>query len=214
MQRQNASRFEWLCLAFVITFAFHRLPLWAAALSWPYMTESWQRIGFSNFYDLSTLLFACLLVMSCPMRSGLCVGEIRANLWRTLLVCTVPVAVTAIVYPFLPEQPFSGGPIGTWLISPLAQDMVFVGYLYGRFEMVFPSYVHRRVHIRWALVITALFFSAWHLPNFQWLDASFVVFQLCYTFVGCILTGLSRQWTGSIFYVTITHMAANFITWL
>ena len=87
-----------------------------------------------------------------------------------------------------------------WLISPAAQDLVFVGFLYGRFEKLFPTDVHARLPIRWALVITALYFAAWHLPNFGAMNPWYVLFQLVYVIFGCIVMGLSRQWTGSVIY--------------
>ena len=40
-----------------------------------------------------------------------------------------------------------------------------------------------------------------------------MIFQLGYTFIGCVLLGISRQWTGSIVYATVTHTAVNYIAW-
>jgi membrane protease YdiL (CAAX protease family) len=70
-----------------------------------------------------------------------------------------------------------------WLISPLAQELVFTGYLYGRLEPLFPGYVHPRFRVRWALVVIGLCFAAWHLHNVGKLPAAFVAFQLTSTFV-------------------------------
>jgi membrane protease YdiL (CAAX protease family) len=43
--------------------------------------------------------------------------------------------------------------------------------------------------------------------------AGFVAFQMFYTFLLLLLIGLSRQWTGSILYVTAAHTAINLIAW-
>jgi membrane protease YdiL (CAAX protease family) len=40
-----------------------------------------------------------------------------------------------------------------------------------------------------------------------------VALQVPVTFLGWILAGLARQWTGSILYGTISHMGVNFIAW-
>ena len=165
------------------------------------------------YRDILTLAFALLLTCGSWKRSGIRFGAIKQH-WRgVLLVCGIPIVLTALIYPFLPERPFSNMPILMWLTSPWHQDLVFSGYLYGRFEQLVPSYVHRKVRIRWALVLAALFFSLHHLPNFFSLSAGYVTFQLVYTFLGMILAGLSRQWTGSMVYVALTHMAVNCIAW-
>ena len=223
MQDRNLhteGRLEWLCLALVITLAAHALPQWAMELSWrvlPNPAQAWvqDQVGWQNYYWLWTLAFGLLLALPSPVRSGLGIGKIQEYFWPTLLVCGLPVLGTALIYPQLPEhlRPFKGMEVGFWLISPLAQDLVFCGYLYGRFETLFPSYLHRRLPVRWAVVLAALYFAAWHLRNLEWSPVSFVMFQLCYTFAGAVFVGLSRQWTGSMWYLTLAHMAGNFIAW-
>ena len=37
--------------------------------------------------------------------------------------------------------------------------------------------------------------------------------QLLYSAAGLVLVGLSRQWTGSILYATLTHSAVNAVAW-
>ncbi len=94
---------------------------------------------------------------------------------------------------------------------PCRSEPGFLGYIYTHTEDVCPHYIHPRVPIRWALVITALCFAAWHTPNFASITSWYVAFQLLYTFAGCMFTGLVRQWTGSIIYIIPVHMAVNFI---
>ena len=96
-----------------------------------------------------------------------------------------------------------------WLTSPLAQDAVFIGYLYGLFDQLFPKRVWRRLPVPGSLLLTAAFFMAWHIPNLVSLPLGYVLLQLFYTFAGCLITGLSRVWTGTILYATLTHSVIN-----
>ena len=208
------SRLEQFCLAGLITGAFLAVPMELCRITWRLFPESMQTQSLLNwYYYLLALAFGLILTMGSWKRSGICLGKIRHHWWKVLLVCGLPVLLTAIIYPRLPERPFAGAPMGMWLISPLAQDLVFLGYLYGRFERSLSGVVHRRLPIRWVLVVVAIYFALYHLPNLLAMSLGYVVFQLCYTFLGSLLVGLSRQWTGSIIYVTLTHMAVNYITW-
>jgi membrane protease YdiL (CAAX protease family) len=86
-----------------------------------------------------------------------------------------------------------------------------MGVIYGVLEPHFTRFVHPRVRIRWALPVGAAFFALWHVPNVFALSIGYTAFQLTYVFVGFVLTGLSRQWTGSMLYATLTHSAVNWI---
>src|SRR5207244_4387542 len=103
--------------------------------------------------------------------------------------------------------------IGSWLVSPAAQDLLFCGYVYTILDEAFPGPVHPRVPMNRTIFLTAFFFSLWHVPNFQYWPVKFVCLQLCYTFAGAAFVGLSRQWTGSVIYVTAAHMAGNCYAW-
>jgi membrane protease YdiL (CAAX protease family) len=211
------DRREWLWLAALITLAAHGVPYWICAQLWFHLSQSSQQfvrdwVGPDNFWMCFDLAFGLFLALSAPRRSGLCIGEWRPH-WRGLLVvCGLPVVATALVYPQLSNRPFTGSEIGIWLISPLAQDLVFVGFLYGRLEPLFPEQVHPLIPLRWAMVVTSTYFAAWHLPGI--LDyPGFTMFQVLYCFFGGCFVGLARQWTGSILPVTLTHMACNAIAW-
>jgi membrane protease YdiL (CAAX protease family) len=163
------------------------------------------------------VLLALGLALTLPMRrrSGLRLGRFRQNRWRVLLVCGLPVLLTAIVYPLLPEHPFADAGIDMWLLSPLAQDLIFMGFLFGRLERSFPPRHPDAFRVSSALAAGAIFFAAWHVQNFfADVSAAYVVFQLAYTAAGFLLTGLSRQWTGSLLYATLSHSAVNLIAWL
>ena len=200
-------------LAAALTIASHTVTDSLFVSSWPQIPAFPRAMGMENYWYLLSLLFGLALALTAPRRSGLRIGELQPHLRGVLLACGLPAALAAVIYPLLPVRPFAGSAAGLWLISPPAQDLLFIGYLYGRFEPLFPDFVHPRLRVRQALVISALFFSAWHLPNFSTIPTGFVLFQLCYTFVICVVAGLSRQWTGSILYFTCCHMAINFVAW-
>lgn len=207
-------RLEWLALALVLTIASHAVP------GWRFLARPWQSdflglhsIPWATYVRILFLMFGLALVLPTRRRSGLIVGDIRTHWRKVVLVCGGPVLLTLLVYPQLPVRPFANAGSHMWLISPFAQSLVFIGYIYGRLEPLFPSFIHPRVQVRWALVITAGFFAAWHLPGFTSLPVGYAVFQLGYTGIAYVIPALSRQWTGSIFYVALCHTAINFIAW-
>lgn len=166
-------------------------------------------------FGLGLLLYGLALTLPTWRRSGLRIGTIREHWKGVLLVCGGPVLLTLLVYPNLPERPFAHAGPGMWLVSPLAQDLVFLGFILGQLEPRFPRPFVRRLGAPRALVVGAAFFAAWHLPNFcaHGISTGYVVFQLGYTAGGFLLVGLSRVWTGSILYGVLEHSLVNLIAW-
>lgn len=205
---------ELLALALVLTIAAHAVPVWlfhwlpAGFLSWRFQSRyvQWS-------YDCLALALAALLAVPTPHRSGIRVGRFSQHRWTVLAIMAVPILLTAMIYPRLQTRPFAGMSASMWVVSPLAQDLLFIGYLYGRFEPLVSRPLVRRVPVNFALIITALFFAAWHLPNLRAMPAGYVMFQLVYVFVGFIWTGMTRLLTGSILYSVLVHMAVNAIAW-
>lgn len=166
------------------------------------------------YTDLLLLAFGLALALSSRERSGLRMGTIRER-WRpVLLVCGGAVLATALVYPLLPTRPWGKAPVTMWLVSPLAQDLVFIGYLYGRLRRAFPGQVRAPLPVDHALFITLAFFGLWHLQNVGSLPLAYLLFQLFYTSGLAIIPALSRQWTGSVWYAVLCHSAINFIAWV
>ena len=81
----------------------------------------------------------------------------------------------------------------------------------SKFLMMKPSALVFHLLLTW--ILAALFFSMWHLVNLGRVPAPYLLFQLAYTFAGGVITGLARQWTGSVLYTTAAHMAVNWIAW-
>jgi membrane protease YdiL (CAAX protease family) len=207
-----AEHRAWLCAAAVITFAYPWLAEEIAARTWPLLPRAWQSaVGERDWYGVGELAYGLLLALPTWRACGLRLGNIGRH-WRgVLFVCGLPVALTALIYPRLPERPFAGGGDAFWLLSAPAQELVFTGFLYGRFERLFPALIHPRLPVRQALLVTAAFFAAWHLRNFEDVSAGFVLFQLTYTFLGFVWVGLARQWTGSVLPGMATHMVINYL---
>jgi membrane protease YdiL (CAAX protease family) len=209
------GRGEALAIALLVTMAASAIP------GWNVVTSLWHRdvlgagsLPWPVLRSVTLLMLGLLLTMPTRERSGLRVGEIRAH-WRgVLVVCGLPVLATALVYPNLPVRPFHGAYATMWLVSPLAQELVFSGFVYGLLAPHCSRYVHRRVPVQWALVLSTLLFGLWHAPGLlHGSSPGYVWFQLFYTGVLGIVPGLSRQWTGSILYVTLAHSAVNLIAW-
>src|SRR4051794_37116546 len=70
-------------------------------------------LGANNFYDLLSLLPALLLTLPTPRRTGLTPGNIRPHWWKVLIICAIPILLTAIIYP-LTSKPFKNVSIGMW----------------------------------------------------------------------------------------------------
>ncbi len=208
-QRQPVG---FLTLAIVLVFSSHALPAWLVGMAkyfeWPLV----KTLGTVNSEQLLFLIFAIALVAHDPTGYGLRLGDNLRKKWPRLLgLCVTPIGITALVYPFLPSKPFSGGPIAIWLISPPAQDLFFAGYLYRWFSIHFPGTITESIKINRCILLTASCFSIWHIPGVAYGIGSFIWFQLAYTFLGACLMGIIRQWTGSIVYIMLVHVAVNFI---
>ncbi len=214
MDDLRRGKAESLLLAFVLVAAFHAVPAWVLEfLPARRLYEDLGRNGYATLYDALTCPLPLLLCLGAAHRSGLRLGRWRGHALKVLSICVLPVVLTAIVYPFT-SRPFSGGRIGSWLISPAAQDLLFAGYLYGLFGITFPGTIHKRFRVEWAVLVTAVFFALWHVPNFWGMSASYVCFQLVYTLVGGAWVMLARQLTGSVIPGLLVHMACNLISWL
>ncbi len=205
---------ECLLLAAVLVAAFHAIPRWVFGyLPGRAIYDRLGEHGYATLYDATTGVMPLLLCIGSPLRSGLRFGRWQACALKVGGICVLPILLTAILYP-LTSRPFSGGRIGLWLVSPLAQDLLLAGYLYGLLDDAFPDHVHPRCRVSWAVLVTAAFFALWHVPNFWDMPPSYVAFPLFYTAMGGAWMLPARQLTGSILPGVVTHMACNFISWL
>jgi membrane protease YdiL (CAAX protease family) len=170
-------------------------------------------LTFERYADSVMLLFGLVLTLPRPKASGLCVGNIQDHWQKLLVLISVPLLLMVLVYPQLSERPFANSDLSMWLISPLAQDLVFGGAIYRILRPHFSGSIHPKLPMEWVLPVGGLFFAAWHLQNLTSMSMGYVAFQLLYTWAAYTFVGLTRQWTGSLFYVTFAHMLGNFIVW-
>ena len=202
---------ESLLLSVVLVAAWHAIPRWGFGfLPRRQLFESLGEYGYATLFNAATVIMPLLLCLGAPIRSGLSNGRWRGHGLKVAGICLSAIALTGIVYPFT-SRPFSGGHFGQWLISPLAQDLLFTGYLYGLLAGAFPGRIHARIPVDRAVVLTAALFALWHVPNFWGMSGAYVSFQLAYTFIGGAWVLLARQLTGSIIPGVLTHMGVNFI---
>ena len=200
-----------LFLATLLVFSSHALPEWTTALAGHYDWSILEWLGRNNFLALLRLLFSIILIANDPAGYGVKIGQVHQK-WRwILLMCATPILFTAIVYPWLPNKPFSGGPRTIWLISPVAQDLLFAGYFYQRFSQHFPGTVYPRIAAKKTILLTAFYFALWHTPGIAYSTGGYIWFQLLYTFIGACAMGLLRQYCDSLIYIVLVHMAVNWI---
>jgi membrane protease YdiL (CAAX protease family) len=189
------------------------LPPVLAQATWP-LPGPLARIPELYWSNAWRLLLVGALALSAPLQSGLSLGSVREH-WRgVLLVCGGPVVVVVCVYGFLPVQPFENASTVIWTLIPLNEDLLHFGFVYGLLARAWEGRVAERVPLRWPLLLTASLFALAHLNNLGALPTGYVVFQVGYAFLGGLLTGLARQWTGSILYGLATHVAINGWVWL
>ncbi len=214
------SRFEWIILAAVVTAAAATVPPWAA--EWAYYSRPWlhrawidNHVDWADFESLFRLAFGLLIVLPNPVRAGLVLPELRRCKWRVAAVCGGCVVLTLLFNRGLNMPQLRGNSAGywMWLSGPPAEDLVFAGFLFGKLDQLWPGPLARWLPVGRAVLLSACYFSLWHAQNLQSMDPTFVGQQMLYTLAGGIAIGLTRQWTGSILPVTLTHVTVNWIAW-
>ena len=206
---------ELILLCAVLVLAHHAIPYWVVTQFFDARSlfEQIGRDGWQLLMHGAQGIMPLLLCLTCIRRSGLVLGTWRKQLGLVVLVVSIPIVLTAIIYP-LTSTPFSNSSISTWLISPIMQDLLFSGYLYGLLRGRFAKMPVSKLPINTAMLITAMLFAFWHVPNFHGMAAAYVSFQLLYTFIGLVWALIAREITGSIIPVVVIHMCVNYLAWL
>ncbi len=208
------TRWAEIAIVLAVTVAAMAIPDWFV-LAEPWRRNTWGLHGlrWDAYWTMWLLLLGAVLTVPAPARNGLHLGTFRQH-WRAVLLVTLgPPLLVACIYPLFPVRPFGRLSVAMWTTGPVAQNLIFPGFVYGRLALVLPGKVHRYLPVRWALVWTCLCFGLFHLPNMRTLPLGVVLGQLAYTSVLMIIPGLSRQWTGSILYATLCHALINLIAW-
>jgi len=160
-------RVEFIVWGSLITFASWAVPYWLLYTVFQHHDDAIEiRLGWNNWCMIWSLVFSVLLIAPNPAYYGIRIGEIRDKWKWVLLICLVPILLTWIVYPRLPSQSFSGFGLWWWFTSPLAQDLLFAGYLYTKASEVFEGVLHEKLPLNTCIFVVAALFSLWHTPNF------------------------------------------------
>ena len=214
------DRFEWLILAAVVAAAAAAVPAEAARWTFddlPWLHQTWLdlHVGWRDFEAIFELAFGLLLVLPHPVRAGLVLPDLSRAKWRTAAVVLACLGVTVAFNRRLdmPQLRGTGTGYWVWLLGPPAEDLVFAGFLFGKFGQLWPGPIARWLPVDRAVVIAAVYFSLYHALNLRTMGPTFVEQQMAYALAGGLALNLTRQWTGSIAFVVLTHAAASWIAW-
>lgn len=137
--------------------------------------------------------------------------------WKAILVlCVIPPLVSLAVYPNFTSRPFYGASSGFWLLLPLAEELLFTGFIYGQMTTVFgkPSQSWQGAFGS-APLITASLFSIYHWSDLRFSDGasifgfSYASLQMIYALFSSLLMMNIRRWTDSIWPAVLSHIAVN-----
>lgn len=181
-----------------------------------YEVSDGPRPNTRTIVDVAFLVFGLLLVASHPVRSGITLGT-RQHRSKALAVAAVIIG-GVLTYRFALEgNAFDDWSTNwsIWAISPVAQELVFSGFILGFLNEYFPRWWHTSIPLTGAVVISALLFGMWHfIPDLIFTDREmdWLIFRQAYTAIPWMLYAMTRLWTGTILYAVIMHIAVNFIT--
>ncbi len=203
----TATRFD-----FVLTSLLNEV---AARIDGPSATGALYRVD-QTVLDVAFLVFGILLVAGHLQRSGISFGT-TTHRRKALAVCAVVIGST-LTYRFgLNGDDFDNWNTtwSIWAISPIAQELVFSGFILGLLNDHFPRWWHRSVPVTTGVAISTVLFAMWHfIPDFAFAhrDLDYVAFRIAYTGGGWVLYAMTRLWTGTILYAIVMHITVNFIT--
>jgi len=179
------------------------------------MNPTYGQLDTRTIRDVAFLGFGIVLVATSPTRSGITLGT-KQHRTKAVAICVLVIG-SVLAYRYL----LDGDAFDTWntrwsiwAISPIAQELVFSGFILGLLVVHFPQWWHKSIPISWAVVMSALLFGMWHfIPDFifEGRELDYILFRLAYTAGGWTLYAMTRLWTGTIIYAAIMHTAVNFI---
>lgn len=168
------------------------------------------------------LLLAVLLAGAAFRSSGLTLGHklswqrhgIFVALWWLL-----PPLLVLTVYPNFTTRPFHGASWSFWLLAPLAEELLFSGFIYGRMAGIFGKPAQNwRGAFSPTLLITAFLAALYFWPFLRNADntgkigeigVSYAQFQMLYVFLFNLWMLNIRRWTGSIWPGVLNHILVN-----
>ena len=166
------------------------------------------------------LVVAVVLAGIAFRTSGLTLGDKLAWKRRWIFVALwwlLPPLLVLAVYPNFTSRPFHGASWGFWLLAPIAEELLFGGFIYGRMAGIFgkPS-TNWRGAFSPTLIITAFLAALFFWPFLRNADnagknigVSYAEFQMLYVFLFSLWMFNIRRWTGSILPAVLNHILVN-----
>ncbi len=192
-----------ILLTFGIAFHLFTSPIWHSCK--PLL----QPMHPSVSYPIVVLAIGLALTLWAPRRFGLVPANTRKNR-RVISTIGGVMAVVACTTMLFMSTPFYGGTMAYYLIVPLAEEVLFRGFLFAVIDDAFPRRVRiGRYDVALAVFITAIAFGLWHLSGLRWPTSGFTWFQLFYTTIAGLGMGIIRQATGSIWGSWGVHFIVN-----
>ncbi len=93
-------------------------------------------------------------------------------------------------------------PIIFFLITPIVEELIFRGFIYGRLAK-FTKYS--------PVIMTSILFALHHLQYTGYIPTPFAIFQIIYTFFLGLFLGKMREKSGSIYPGLLCHILINFV---
>jgi hypothetical protein len=166
--------------------------------------------------SLLKLIFAFLLCLFTFQSSGLTFGG-KAG-WRrhwlaVFFFFVLPLVLCAILYPLLGGKPAPGHGklLAFWLVTPVAEQLLFSGFIYGQMQAVFgkPSQAVAGAFSA-APIVTAFLFALYFWPELRNANESgsaLLHMILAFIYSAWILN--LRRWTASVWLCVLNHVLMN-----
>jgi membrane protease YdiL (CAAX protease family) len=184
--------------------------LWCGPLFYFYNEEICEQIGTSNLWHLLLLFCGIALCAFHPKAMGVRLGRIRESLGFIALVAALAWALTAIGVLLVPDHPFQDAPPGMYLLTPVAEELIFRGFAYTALLWAFRGKT-TRYGMSYAVLGSGLLFGLWHISMAGTVTWGWVWLQAAYTTLAGIMLGVVRERTNSVVPCVAAHMGSNYI---
>jgi len=165
--------------------------------------------------SLIKFTLAILLCLSSRIASGLQIGD-RAG-WKrhwlaVIFIWVLPVIVVAILFPALGKPDHTYKSMGFWLVTPIAQQLLFSGYIYGQMQFIFGRPAHTGMRALGAApLVRSFLFALSFWPLLRASEPGPVITQMAYAFLYSLWILNIRRWTDSVWPCVLNHLLVNML---